>query len=209
MKNLIIIIDLWEKTINDIKGLISEYVEIKISNILYFLSRIKDNKNFEICNANYCEPICSNDTNCRCSKHSRKILQAVIDMNINFKNMKSINVNNYDNIYLLGLSFDGCILNREFGFLNIKHKNKFIIKDCCLNENPIRGNLQNKYFNLNENKDDVNKSDICPQKWLKNGKIEWDGPYYYFKNTDAILKYENFIVKIMNLKVINSTEIII
>ena len=113
----------------------------------------------------------------------------------------------YDNVYLLGLSFDGCITNRSLGFLNIKHTNKFVIKDCCLNENPIRGSLQNKYFSQSENKDDVTISNVCPQKWLNNGRIEWSGPYYYFKNTDAILKYEDFIVKTLRLKIIDSKEI--
>lgn len=206
MKNLIIIIDLWEKTINDIKSLNTKYADFKVNNILKLLSRVKDNINFDFCNANYCDTRCSNNSECRCANHGRKILQDVIDMNINFKNMNSINPSLYDNVYLLGLSFDGCIINRSLGFLNIKHTNKFVIKDCCLNENPIRGDLQNKYFSQSENKEDVIISNVCPQKWLKNGRIEWPGPYYYFKNTDAILKYEDFIVQTMKLRVIDSTE---
>ena len=50
-------------------------------------------------------------------------------------------------------------------------------------------------------------SNICPQKWLKNGKIEWSGPYYYFKNTEGILNYENYIVQNMKLRVIDSGDI--
>jgi len=203
MKNLIIIIDLWEKAINDIKSLNTEYVDLKVNNILKLLSRLKDNINFDFCNANYCDDKCSNNNECRCANHGRKILQAVIDMNINFKNMNSINLGKYDNVYFLGLSLDGCVIKRPLGFLNIKHRNKFIIKDCCLNENPIRGDLQNFYFRHHKN--DPTISNICPQKWVKNGRIEWPGPYYYIKNTECILKYENFIVQ--KLRVIDSGDI--
>ena len=209
MKNLIIIIDLWEKAINDIKNLNKEYTNDRINNIIQLLSYVKNNNNFDICNANYCELICTNKNDCRCNNHTRKILQEIIDMNINFINMKSVNITNYNNIYLLGLSFDGCILNRELGYLYINHKNKFIIRDCCLNENPIRGDIVNKYFNIEDNKNDANISDICPQKWIKNNKIEWNGPYYYFKNINSILKYENFIIDYFKLNIINYNNLLI
>lgn len=54
-------------------------------------------------------------------------------------------------------------------------------------------------------KNDATISNICPQKWVKNGRIEWPGPYYYIKNTECILKYENFIVQ--KLRVIDSGDI--
>ena len=202
MKNIIILIDLWNTAINDILNLNYEYTNSRLNNIINFLNKIKNNNSFDIYNANYASNQCIID-NCRCNKHIRKLYTEITKLNITF--IDSININNYNNIYIIGLSLDGCVLKRDLGYLNINHKNKFIIKDCCLNENPIRGDLVNNYYNKNKN--DFVKTDRCPDKWFYNYKIEWDGPYYYFKDLDAILKYENFIFKYYSIKYIEYKNI--
>lgn len=202
MKNIIILIDLWNSAINDILNLNYEYTNSRLNNIINFLNQIKDNNSFDIYNANYASNQCIIN-NCRCNKHIRKLYSEITKLNIKFIN--SININNYDNVYIMGLSLDGCVLKRDLGYLNINHKNKFIIKDCCLNENPIRGDLVNNYYNKNKN--DFVKTDRCPDKWFYNYKIEWNGPYYYFKDLDSILKYENFILQYYNIEYIKYKNI--
>lgn len=202
-KKLIIIIDLWQKAVEEIEETLPDYVDIRINNIIQILNNIKDNSNYDVYNANYASNKCENNNECRCFKHGRKILDKITNININF--IKNINYKKYSHVYVAGLSFDGCVLNRDLGYLKINHKNKYIIRDCCLNENPLRGKLQNDYFKKNNK--DVEISDKCPAKWIKNGKIEWNGPYYILKTNESMLNYENFIIKHYNLNIISIEDL--
>ena len=203
-------IDLWERAIKDIHNLQPKYVERKMENILSLLKKAKADDNFDICNANYCEKICSISRNieCRCAIHGRKLAQSILDLNIPFVSMKELKtLNEYNNVYIIGLSFDGCVLNRGLGYLNIDHPNKFVILDCCINENPLRGQVSNYYFSKNPNAFTISRN--CPAKWMYRGKVQWKGPYYVFKSLEELHKYEKFIIQHYKLRTVKSTNILI
>ena len=48
MKKLIIIIDLWEKAIDEIEEILPDYVDIRINNIISVLNNVKDNSNYDV-----------------------------------------------------------------------------------------------------------------------------------------------------------------
>jgi|TARA_B110000008_G_scaffold258210_1_gene276997 hypothetical protein len=129
MEDCIILVDLWN--IKDPNPNINNYYNNIYNNINKFLEHNKINKRFIIYNAN------SNNTAKQPSFLNNFEIISVGDYISDTDQYSKIStdyiLDNYNKIYIMGLSLDECCMGDPLGYKRLKQK-AFIVKDCVIQQ---------------------------------------------------------------------------
>ena len=165
VKDLLLIIDYvensdYEKLLFNDKNYFGNKDEIKLYlgqqhiNIQNTLKYCNDN-NIDVYNINYTNYIWNDN---KCLKNYKLI--PFLDFT------KIPDFSKYETIYFGGSSLDQCVTcTRPISYLNLKHRNKILITDCCIQTTP--------YNNKIKKLSDISDLNKYIQNYLKNKNIKY------------------------------------